>query len=58
MHKFDLRKMSIAKLSVEFQNSKISDLKNSEVPECLYWTVRQVCEFFEKELEFPEYKVN
>jgi len=32
-------------------------LKNAEVPSCLYWSIDQVCEFFDK-LKLPEYKVS
>ena len=41
----------------EFEESKKIDLRGSEVPDCLYWTVDQVCEFFDK-LELPEYQVS
>jgi hypothetical protein len=41
----------------KFTKSKIEDLKNSEVPESLYWSVDQVCDFFENKLNLPEYKV-
>ena len=41
----------------KFNKSKIEDLKNSEVPESLYWSVDQVCDFFENKLNLPEYKV-
>ncbi len=39
-----------------FEVSKIHDLKNPDVPECMYWSVEQVCEFFEHRLKLPEYK--
>lgn len=39
-----------------FEVSKIADLKNPEVPECLYWSCDQVCEYFEHRLNMPEYK--
>lgn len=40
----------------KFEKTKVEDLKNSEVPDSLYWSVDQVCDFFEK-LNLPEYKV-
>ena len=41
----------------DFEKSKISDLKNEKVPEVLYWSVDDVCHYFESELKLPEYKV-
>ena len=41
----------------DFEESKIKDLKDPNVPPCLYWTMDDVCNFFEKELKLPEYKV-
>ena len=41
----------------KFEKSKIEDLKNSEVPESLYWSVDQVCSFFVDKLNLPEYTV-
>ena len=40
----------------EFEKNKIKDLKNQEVPSCLYWDCDQVCDFFDQ-LNLPEYKV-
>lgn len=45
------------KINKDFEESKIKDLKNPEVPTCMYWSIDQVCEFFDK-LNLPEYKVN
>lgn len=41
----------------DFEITKKEDLKNSDVPECMYWSCDQVCEFFEHRLNLPEYKV-
>ena len=41
----------------DFEEAKLKDLKDPNVPPCLYWTVDDVCNFFEKELKLPEYKV-
>ena len=41
----------------DFEKSKISDLKNGTVPYMMYWSVDEVCEYFENELKLPEYKV-
>lgn len=41
----------------DFEKSKISDLKNENVPQVLYWSIDEVCDYFENELKLPEYKV-
>jgi hypothetical protein len=42
--------------SSAFEDSKVKDLKNETVPECLYWSCEQVCDFIES-LNLPQYKV-
>jgi hypothetical protein len=44
-------------LNKDFEESKFKDLKDPNVPPCLYWTIDDVCNFFEKDLKLPEYKV-
>ncbi len=41
----------------KFEKAKVEDLKNSEVPASLYWSIEQVCEYFENTLKLPEYTV-
>ena len=41
----------------DFEVSKESDLENSKVPKCLYWSVDEVCRFFAKTLKLPDYQV-
>ena len=41
----------------DFEETKIKDLKDPNVPPCIYWSIEEVCDFFEKELKLPEYKV-
>ena len=46
-----------SKHSKDFEEAKFKDLKDGNVPPCLYWTCDDVCEYFENKLKLPEYKV-
>ena len=40
----------------EIENAERSDMRNPKVPECLYWSVEAVADYFEP--MFPQYRVN
>jgi hypothetical protein len=40
-----------------FEVSRRADLVNEEVPDCLYWTCNEVCEYFERKLKLKDYRV-
>jgi hypothetical protein len=39
-----------------YEESKINDLKNEQVPSVMYWSVDQVCNYFANDLQLPQYK--
>lgn len=39
----------------EIENAERSDMRNPKVPDCLYWSVEAVAEYFER--TFPQYRV-
>ena len=39
----------------ESENAERSDMRNPKVPDCLYWSVEAVAEYFER--TFPQYRV-